>query len=236
VLPGGVVFPSQPTSALTVAPTPHGEVASSLLLVVANDLNFRFNKFNVTQISAQGQPRPPLDADDFPLGMNTTRWLRTSTNSISVVNQADCTACTLSIASLVNAVGGLPTHPSSNHSSPFWDDLRAVISAQNARVHGANASTLFKLPKLWTGYSLDQVCEAVHDEFPGSIHMQLMSSLMKEGAKIDRSIIPTPSNTDFLRGPVLLAELNTWAIANVGYGQMVAIMIAALMQQFHNCK
>jgi hypothetical protein len=36
------------------------------------------------------------------------------------------------------------------------------------------------------------------------------------GAKVDRTIIPSKSHTEFIRGIVMLADINTWAIAQVG--------------------
>ena len=36
------------------------------------------------------------------------------------------------------------------------------------------------------------------------------------GAKVDQSIIPFYSHTEFLREEVMLAEMTTWAIGTVG--------------------
>ena len=39
---------------------------------------------------------------------------------------------------------------------------------------------------------------------------------MKEGLKIDNNIIPKRSTVQFLHGPVMLADILTWAISTVG--------------------
>ena len=88
--------------------------------------------------------------------------------------------------------------------------------AQRLREQNVDPHTIMPLPKAWWNYTIADVAEAVHDEFPGSHHVTLIQQLLKEGAKFDRSIVPSESKKEFLRGPVMLGDLNTWAIGTVG--------------------
>ena len=184
---------------------PASTPAPTLLPTV--DLGIRFNKvkLNIT-----------LGPDDYPISKSTARLLGDS-DGASVV-QVDCFECTPGVAlpDLVRSVGGLPTHPSRNSSSPYWKELREVVMTQRLREQNMDPHTIMPLPKAWWNYTIADVAEAVHDEFPGSHHVTLIQQLLKEGAKIDRSIIPSESKIEFLRGPVMLGDLNTWAIGTVG--------------------
>jgi hypothetical protein len=46
--------------------------------------------------------------------------------------------------------------------------------------------------------------------------MNLLASLLKEGLEIDNDLIPKRSEKQFLHGPVLFANLNTWSVDMVG--------------------
>jgi len=72
------------------------------------------------------------------------------------------------------------------------------------------------LPDIWADYTIDDVAEAVHNEYPGTHHVEVLKYLLNAGAKIDRSIIPSDCVSEFLRGVVMLSEINTWTIATVG--------------------
>jgi len=119
---------------------------------------------------------------------------------------------------LIDAVGGLPTHVSADKDSPFWGEFRAVIQAQKERRAKKRAGEVFPLPKVWKGYNLDQVAEAVHDEYPGknqALHIEY-NLLPDKDFEIDENIIPQRGMGHFLRKEILLADLNTWAIGMVG--------------------
>eukprot|EP00586_Coscinodiscus_wailesii_P007469 CAMPEP_0172491718 /NCGR_PEP_ID=MMETSP1066-20121228/22571_1 /TAXON_ID=671091 /ORGANISM="Coscinodiscus wailesii, Strain CCMP2513" /LENGTH=296 /DNA_ID=CAMNT_0013260891 /DNA_START=511 /DNA_END=1401 /DNA_ORIENTATION=+ len=122
------------------------------------------------------------------------------------------------IDNLIARIGGHPTHPSSNKHSDFWKQMREVVKLQQRRKRRGNspASDVMPLPELWKGFSLKQVANAVHNEYPGFHQSQLIQKLLKDGATVDNSIIPKRSQNQFLNGIVMLAELNTWAVSAVG--------------------
>ena len=53
-------------------------------------------------------------------------------------------------------------------------------------------------------------------QFPGTVQAEFIKSLMANGVKVDGSIIPMGCKIEFLRGIVMLAELNTWAWGTAG--------------------
>ena len=53
-------------------------------------------------------------------------------------------------------------------------------------------------------------------QFPGVHHVDLLESFLKQGVAFDRDVVPSTDVVDFLRGPVMLSHINTWAIATVG--------------------
>lgn len=76
----------------------------------------------------------------------------------------------VSLPTLINKIGGLPTHPSSNSSSPFWGEFREVIRAREARIRGDDPVLFLKrVPKVWKDLTLEGVAEAVHNEYPGEL-------------------------------------------------------------------
>jgi hypothetical protein len=196
-LQSNAVSPSPPkTSACGLVPTTiPTAVQASTYVPAADDLLVRFNKFvwpnNVVPSSSVTVPLKP---GDYPVSPLTASALRTS-NAISVIQEDDCAECksfkksfNLSLADLVAMVGGFPTHPSRNSSSPYWKDLMQVVMAQEARLNGTKASSMMPLTKAWKSYSLEDTAKAVHDEIPGYLHVKLIDQLMHEGASMDTSI------------------------------------------------
>jgi hypothetical protein len=53
-------------------------------------------------------------------------------------------------------------------------------------------------------------------QFPGYHQMNLLTSLLGQGLEIDNDLIPKRSEKQFLHGPVLFANLNTWSVDMVG--------------------
>eukprot|EP00549_Striatella_unipunctata_P022566 CAMPEP_0118700996 /NCGR_PEP_ID=MMETSP0800-20121206/16954_1 /TAXON_ID=210618 ORGANISM="Striatella unipunctata, Strain CCMP2910" /NCGR_SAMPLE_ID=MMETSP0800 /ASSEMBLY_ACC=CAM_ASM_000638 /LENGTH=568 /DNA_ID=CAMNT_0006601765 /DNA_START=65 /DNA_END=1771 /DNA_ORIENTATION=- len=157
----------------------------------------------------------PLQKQNFPPRGQTDLLLRQSLVH-SVITQEDFEV-KRSIAKIIQKVGGLPTHANGDPNSPFWDEFREVIQAQKDRRGKVAAPQVFPLADIWKGFSLDEVAEAVHDEFPGTNQAIFMRTLIDEpDFKLDDTIIPRRGRRPFLRREVMMADLNTWAIGIVG--------------------
>ena len=168
----------------------------------------------------------------FPMEFEDAIILRRLTTSVSVIHPDDCDLCSISGLSpeeLIAASKVEITYPSSDPTSPFWDELWEVIVVQLHRLDDKPVEDMMQLPTIWPNYDMEAVAEAVHDEFPGIHHSSHIQRLFGPGgvhrsyqlncptcAGIDKDIIPLPSNDEFLRGAVLLADIATWAIGVVG--------------------
>jgi hypothetical protein len=182
-----------------VAPNP-------LLTLSPTDLDIRFNK---VVLSVR------LGYAEYPVNETTATLLRNS-NGASVLRE-DCFECSpkVSFRSLIDSIGGLPTHPSRNSDSPYWERLREVVTVQQQRARNVDPHLIMPLPQAWENYTIQDVAAAVHDELPGIHHVTLIKQLMAEGVKYDRTIITTASKKEFVRGPVMLSDMNTWAIGMI---------------------
>ena len=101
--------------------------------------------------------------------MDTAQWLRNS-QCPSVVVSDTCWGCDVPFEDLIAAIGGPPTHPSSDSTSPYWDELLEVVQTQMARQRGDLPSSVMPLPALWKNYTIDQVANAVHNEVRATAH------------------------------------------------------------------
>ena len=183
-----------------------------------NDLGIRFDKITYVNDSPPSGNNPrPLTEDNFPLTPSEADWL-SDTYAVSVIRHQTCGVCDIPTPDLIRAVGGMPRHPSSDPQDPFWTDFLEVVEAQIARVEGQHPITLMPMPNIWTevNMDIDGVATAVHDEFPGVHHIDLIESFLAEGVTFDRDIIPSTDVIDFIRGPVMLSHINTWTMATVG--------------------
>ena len=182
----------------------------------ANDMGFRFNKIWFPDEGVHpDNAHLPLYANDYPIDASTASWLR-STNVHSLVTDDNCFKCVATMQELVDYVGGLPSYPSRDGSDEYWEELQHVTWVQLLRRAGTDPALLMPLPDLWEGYSAEQVAEAVHDEVPGTNHIPLFHGFFQDGAMVDPDIVPTYSDSEFLRGVVMLANVNTWAPDIVG--------------------
>ena len=104
------------------------------------------------------------------------------------------------------AVGGTEatrTHPRKHISMYTHTDTHA-----HTLLYFLSVLRCFSLPKnTLTHYNI---------QFPGVHHIKLLEGFLKEGVQFDRNIIPSKSANDFVRGAVMLADLNTWCMATVG--------------------
>ena len=74
------------------------------------------------------------------------------------------------------------------------------------------------MTQLWKGFSILDVVEAVHDEFTGIYHNQMIANWLATpwNAVFNNDIIPKAGNKDFIRGPVMLSQMIGYAICAVG--------------------
>ena len=135
-----------------------------------NDLGVRFNKVIFpNDIQPPGADAIlPLTANAFPICSNTTNVLRQST-CWSVIQESNCFRCDIPFSDLITSIGGLPKHPVRNDSNnDYWKELRDVILARNERLNnGSTEGLLGRVPALWSDYTLEDIAEAVHNEYPG---------------------------------------------------------------------
>jgi len=184
-----------------------------------NDIGFRFSK--VAFPDGDGGIDLPLDDRNF--GSDNSDLLDVLKDSYCPsVTKLDDNEVYLDVPAMIQSdfVGGYPSHPSDSATNEFWAYLEEVMVMQEARrANDGNdlASSFMPLPHIWKGYSLAMVAEAVHDEYP-NLHQSanLARMLSAGGVTIDNDIMPQRSQKQFLRGPVAISDLNTWATAVVG--------------------
>mmetsp|Transcript_6259 Transcript_6259/g.9014 ORF Transcript_6259/g.9014 Transcript_6259/m.9014 type:complete len:200 (-) Transcript_6259:436-1035(-) len=187
----------------------------------------RFSKIPIANAVPFGY-RLPMTQQQYPLSDFDASWLR-QTGAISVFRSEDCFECgDITPQDLILASRVPILHPNSDPNNPFWEDLRVVVQAQLSRQNNVPPETLLKVPNIWSAYSIHDVAEAVHDEFPGSVHIELIKELFGGAldkpygpncancALINRAVIPSQSLTEFIRGAVMLSDINTWAFGVIG--------------------
>jgi membrane-associated phospholipid phosphatase len=177
------------------------------------DLNVRFNKIEFPNI--QTPNFMPLQPTDYPVLGDIAESLKHDAMAISVVTAYDPELYGGNAQSFINAIGGPPLMPNSDSNHPFWDDFRHVVDVQQTRRIGGDPSELLRLPDLWEGMNIHEVAEAVHDEYPGALQVELIQWLWQEGAQLDYDVVPFRSSFDFVGLVIRLADLNTWAIGAV---------------------
>jgi hypothetical protein len=180
-----------------------------------NDVGLRFSKVTFPGGEVPDGAQLPMSRSSYPLNLETATWFRLSLCP-SIIVEEDCFDCDMSFESLIESIGGLPSNPSSDPSSGFWDDFREVVIVQEKRLMDASASSILPLPVLWKDFDIHEVAEAVHDEPPGFHHDALIGALLSDGAKVDKTIIPYTCVVEFVRGIVMLKYLINWSISIVG--------------------
>jgi hypothetical protein len=134
----------------------------------------------------------------------------------SVMTSDDFEVNNVDLAGYIQAIGGYPSFPSSDSSADFWVEFMQVLKIQQYRRSGdVTPADIMVLPNIWKGKSLDEVADAVHDEYPSSHHVDLVKSFFGEGLKIDYNILPFRSKRDFVGLEVRMADMVTWAFAAV---------------------
>ena len=196
-------------------------LASLLFLASAQaDDTVRFEKFNFTE--------PASKSIHFPLDQTDADFLRQNSRSISVsLPDDECSAKTdfAQIKTDLSAVGLYP--PTYPEDDGFWDEFEVVVNAmKHLKTYQKNPCMTDPLPLVmprvtdqWKGFSIVDVAEAVHDEFPGIYHTQMIESWLESGGlAFSNDAIPRLSQTapDFNRGPIMLADMIGRGVRLVG--------------------
>ena len=142
--------------------------------IFTDDLNrVRFNKVLFPNDVIPANNKLPLGPEDFPISDATQNFLQQSL-CWSVIREDECgDDCETPFSVLIEAIGGSPTHPTTgNIYSEYWRELWEVIQTRDARLRGDSVVSLLKrVPRAWTGYSMEDVAKAVHNEYPGKFQV-----------------------------------------------------------------
>ena len=109
----------------------------------------------------------------------------------------------------------------------FWDQFEEVVNVQVLRKNKKDNATIddplyeimpnSSIPVIWKGYDIHKVAKAVHDEFPGIHHIEMITNWLNEKTLVpNNTVIPKVGKIDFLRGPVLISDMVGLAIRLVG--------------------
>ena len=183
--------------------------------------NYRFEKFNYTDPTASSAkitfPITPADAD----------FLRQDSNSVSVVlPQEDCVGLSFTELkkNLMKKRLYPPPHP---EDGAFWKEFKEVMKVvgklkqyqheKNTKINPL-PEVMPRITHLWNGkLDITEVAEAVHDEFPGVYHAQLIAEWTATGSLERKSnLFPQQNNRDILRFHFMLSDLVGHAIRMVG--------------------
>jgi len=192
-----------------------------------NKVDVRFNKFNPLPGSdILEKINLPLTEKNYPIGKKSkyVKNIKEKTDAITVVNHKDDFEIQqFSIKDLINSVGGEPDHPSVFKNAEYWDKLYKLIELREISDNALAVTALadfMQQPLRWQNYTVYDIGEAVHDEYPGLHQAGFIEDLVANGKygpiEFDDDIIPRRSTAQFLRGIVMLCDLNTWTVSNVG--------------------
>jgi hypothetical protein len=184
----------------------------------AVDLGIRFSKIVFPLDPTLYDSVLPLGPEDYPVSGKLAHTLKFDSIAHSVMTSDDFEMNNVDLSGYIQAIGGYPSFPSSDSSAEFWDEFMQVLEIQEERRSGtvSPADIGIVLPRIWTGKNLDEVAEAVHDEYPASHHVELVKTFLdEEGIHIDYFILPFRSQRDFIGLEVRIADLMTWAVAAV---------------------
>jgi len=123
-----------------------------------------FDYFSKVQFLDQALADEYLPFENYPLPAATMVDLKTQSHADSPQTAADLPD--ISAAREIWEVGGPPTFPSLDGDA-YWQELQQVVEMQLARRNNNNGPPPFRLPQLWEGFTMEQVAQAVNNEFPG---------------------------------------------------------------------
>lgn len=189
------------------------------------DLNVRFNKFEAFEpMSETAKKVLPLGKWDYPISQNSkvSEFLKEETTAASVVNVRTDFEVIYNVRELISIIGGEPQHPKKDENASYWEKLREVVQMRgknDTKPASTELSGQMQLPLRWEEYTVYDVAEAVHDEYPGLHQAEFLEDLVVQGKygeiEFDNKALSTRSGTRFLRGIVALADLHTWSVGVV---------------------
>ena len=180
-----------------------------------DDLRIRFSKIEFT--NSMYESILPLSPEDYPVRRELADTLKRDSFADSVMTRDDFEVNNVDLSDYIQAIGGYPSFPSSDRSADFWKEFMQVLKIQEIRRSGEHSPADIKmvLPNIWTGKSLNDVADAVHNEYPASHHVELLEKFFSQGLAIDNAILPFRSQRDFIGLEVRMADMVTWAFAAV---------------------
>jgi len=189
--------------------------------------SIRFNKFEPDKPNNQQIKKIlPLRKNDYPISADrnsrVSNILKSKTNAASVVNEAKDYEVKYSVPRLIELIGGEPDHPASNNTAPYWGKLREVIKMRqknDTQPGSTELSDVMQLPLRWKNFTVYDIGEAVHDEYPSLHQAEYIEDLIGLGKygqiEFDNKALKQRSGTRFLRGIIALADLHTWSVGVV---------------------
>jgi len=181
----------------------------------------------------------------FPLEEEDVTFLRDKTDSVSVLLLDEGDICSIKDLDLEIKMGKIlenfedidkpwtggklypVTHP--EDKKDFWQEFEYVVNVQKLRKtkqqNPCTADPLVskkvmpQMTELWKGFDINDVAEAVNDEFPGIYHNQMIAAWVADKVhplKFDENSIPKTGMADFLRTTVMLTDMIGYAVRVVG--------------------
>ena len=110
-----------------------------------------------------------------------------------------------------------PLYPSSDSRNPYWKALEHIVDIQYYRRRNVNPSKISTWPKHWKKFSLEDIAQAVKNEFPNSEQGIAIERLLNYGGGIqmDHSVMRRRSALDAVGTQFVIAAINTWVISAV---------------------
>jgi len=149
-----------------------------------------------------------LPLEHYPLDEDTSDILRTKTLAASPMRATDLP--NVDANELIEAIGGWPSMPG---EPEFWDEIMHVATTQMLRM--SNWTPPFPLPTIWESFTINDVAEAVHNEYPGYWHQILLERFWAEGLQLDYSVMPFRCTVDFIGKQIMMSAVNSWSINHV---------------------
>ena len=164
-----------------------------------------FQYFSKVKFLNSSLTKKYLPFEEYPLPANAMVAVKTMSYGDSPQTQADVPK--YNATEEIRNLGGRPSFPKDGQI--FWSELAQVTSMQILRRNGAPVP--FTLPKLWENFTIGEVAEAVHSEYPGYWQGAVLQSFWKEKMKFDTNIFPFHSLNDFGLF-IRCTAMNEWAI------------------------
>jgi hypothetical protein len=64
-----------------------------------------------------------------------------------------------------------------------------VVDVQHLRRQDVDPKAIMPLPTLWENLTVDEIAQAVRDEWPGVLHQQLSEVMFADGYNIDYKVV-----------------------------------------------